>query len=160
MNLATTPEWDALRGNIINHLKRKTVMDDAEGRAGDDPEENLGKGARNLIRFKPFVMRRKRGKNNFSGNEQLKMMMNQGAKRVGRTTIDGGDGAGTEQSPVAQGLNKAIRARFRQRPGELQDVRKVKSDSNATQRGLLARSKKNFSSKSRKAQRRRLDVTF
>lgn len=135
-------------------------MADAEGKAGDNPEENLGSGARNLIRFKPIIMKSRKTSIGQSSNNRIRLMMNKGAGKLGQTKFDSGGDKDT--SPMGSGLDKAIRARFRKRPNTLRDPRKMSGlDTSATeQKGLKTKSKKNFKDKKRQDKRRKLDVSF
>ena len=134
-------------------------MADAEGKAGHNPEENLGKGARNLIRFKPIVMKSRRKNLRSTTSKQLHLMMNRGRGRIGQTDFTPGD---ENESPMGDGLSRAIRARFRKQPNTLRDPRKMGGlDTSATeQKGLKTMSARNFKDRKRKERRQKLDITF
>ena len=163
LNLVTSPEYKNLRGNIINHLKRTLVKDDAEGKAGRDPEESIGTGKRSQIRFKPIVMRSTSKSITKTNRRRILGMMNRGRGKLGSVTISNEKKTNDPSfTPLAQGLDKAVRSKFRTRPEKLRNPRRVEfaKEKRSDQFGLQERSRKNFNDKTKARRRRKLDVSF
>lgn len=142
-------------------MQRKYVKEQAEGRTGHNPEEVLGTGARNLIKFKPIVMRSKNNNYNRRAGKKLSRMMNKGRHKLGTVQIKGApttDGDG--DNPLGESLAKAIRGKYKDDPTKLRNTRKVTIDRKAQgeQGGLRALSKKNFKDKTKRDKRQKLDV--
>lgn len=159
LNLAITPEAAAVRSNIVNHLKRRYVLDRTEGNAGHNPEESLGSGKRTQIRFRPIVMKKRNGSIAKSQRKKMHALTNKGTeKAIGDTPHDGDESS----TPLAGGLDKAIRGRFRKNPGELMKSSRVNPGSMqiAHQKGLRARSEDSFKDKTKQKKRKKLDVSF
>ncbi len=152
-----------MRGNIINHLKRTIVKEDAEGKAGRDPEESLGTGKRSQIRFRPIIMRpvsrsfEKRNKKRIVG------MMNKGRPKLGTSTISNDKKTDDPSfTPLREGLDKAVKSKFKTKPGKLRNSRKVEfaKSKRSDQFGLREKSRRNFKDKTKSRQRKKLDVCF
>jgi hypothetical protein len=168
LNLVTTPEYNNLRGNIINHLKRTTVQEDAEGKAGRSPEESLFTGRRSQIRFAPTMVMpahnmnlKKKSNLRSRGALKLRNMMNSGSSKVGTSKIPGSGKSKDGETPMGAGLKKAVQRRHRKKPGTLYNKRKVSCDecSSNTMKGLHQKSKDNFKNKKKRESRQKLDVS-
>lgn len=166
LNLVTTPEYNNLRANIINHLKKQTVVDDAEGKAGRNPEESLGTGKRSQIRFRPIIMKPVRNSLRKSSVKRVEGMMNNGVMhKLGSATVSGRHGKGdkiqSEGSPLEEGLSKALRGKYRKNPSALRNRSRVERNmkSSNVMSGLMSRSKRNRTDKKQREKRTKLDVS-
>lgn len=166
LNLVTTPEYANLRANIVNHIKKQTVLQDAEGKAGRNPEEDLGTGKRSQIRFQPIIMK---SKNTRINNSLMKRLMQQGVNRgvdtkPGQVALKKGrKGKSKRHEALTEGLNRAIKARYKNRMSSLFDKSKMNfSDeamqSTAFQTGLREASYDNRTNKKRRKTRLKLDA--
>ena len=167
LNLVTTPEYNNLRGNIINHHKRTTVNNDAEGKAGRNPEESLFTGRRSQIRFDPITVLpaktlklTKKSNLRSRGAKRLSSMMNSGGSKVGTAKIPG-SAKRSNDSPLSLGLKSAIKSRHRKKPSALFNKRKITADEKTSNvmKGLRQTSKDNFKNKKHKEKRQKLDVS-
>ena len=157
LNLITTPEYNNLRGNVINHLKRTTANDDAEGKAGRSPEESLNTGRRSQIRFQPrqihaamsLNLKKRRTSARKSGAKRLTRMMNKGTHKVGTVRVSGRHGSGVQNntgdagSALGEGIGKAFKNRYRKKPAKAYNKDKIKchNASSNVMHGLLQKSK-------------------
>lgn len=168
LNLVTTPEYNSLRGNIINHLKRTTVNNDAEGKAGRNPEESLFTGRRSQIRFAPTLITpahelklTRKSNMRTRGADKLRKMMNSGGHKVGSAKIPASAKSKDNETPLGSGLKRAIQSRHRKKPGKLYNKRKVDVDysHSSVMKGLRRKSTASFKNTKKKAQRQKLDVS-
>ena len=173
LNLVTTSEYNGMRANVINNLKRQTISNDAEGAAGRNPEETLGTGRRSQIRFAPVHigaartgtgMRKSGVSARMRGARRLESMMhsNQGRPKLGTSTVSSKHSSSNRKSttsPLQDGLNKAYMSRYRKAPSKLRNRSKVNADMGkiGRQKGLKDRSRKNFKNESKRLARQKLD---